>query len=307
MSIKTQQIKSTTQKIKNHENFIPINVLKWNNSKWKTLCPYFLTTDGQEENFNSGAVIFENFYQGSKVYDVVYSNIVYPSRYHVNNPQYVWWKFVTLDKLRRINELKADQRITREIRETGVSGEGYTELPETIVDGTITEDSIIDESAVPDNGDRLLDAEENIDYDLYDRWKNSLWLCPHPIRYPNSINRRQNTQFSLITDKHGNERRLDYIAARKELYCKEYIRLVRVLPEYQQLLADLRQGKNLLICEVDVPVKGKKGEYGRDCDADGNCLMTLAKLEIMLNDPQEAFGHGLCLAMALLEDLEHRT
>lgn len=37
--IATQQIKSTTSKPISLENYEPINVLKWSNSKWKNLCP----------------------------------------------------------------------------------------------------------------------------------------------------------------------------------------------------------------------------------------------------------------------------
>lgn len=75
------------------EDFEAINVLKWNNSKWKALCPYFLKTDGKEEQTNPGNVLFENFYQSMKIYDVVYENRVYASRFHANNPKYLWWKY----------------------------------------------------------------------------------------------------------------------------------------------------------------------------------------------------------------------
>jgi len=114
----TQQIKSTTTKPVSLENFETINVLhlfsfktptewaelseqkctgcaslmrngvKWNNCKWKNLCPYLLKTDGEEFCHNSGGILFENFYQGCKVYDIVYENEVYPSRYYMNNPKY---------------------------------------------------------------------------------------------------------------------------------------------------------------------------------------------------------------------------
>lgn len=41
---------------------------------------------------------------------------------------------------------------------------------------------------------------------------------------------------------------MDYITSRKELYVKEYIRLVR----------KLKKGENLQICEIDVPANGKR-------------------------------------------------
>ena len=67
-----------------------------NRQRWKKLCPYLLKTDGNELCHNSGGILFENFYQGCKVYDIVYENEVYPSRYHMNNPNYLWWKFEPL-------------------------------------------------------------------------------------------------------------------------------------------------------------------------------------------------------------------
>lgn len=250
--IATQQIKSTTSKPVPLDNYESINVLKWNNSKWKNLCPYLLKTDGNETCANSGGILFENFYQGCKVYDVVYENEVYPSRYYMNNPKYLWWKFT----------------------------------PETV------------------SGDVLINDNENkINYELYFRWRNDLWSCKNPIRYPNKIHRRKNTQFALCVDASGKETRLDYIACRKQIYVKEYIRLIKSLKEYTLLLNKLKKGENLLICEVDVPARNKRGNYGLDCDENNTCFMSIEKLEILLNDTSEAFGHGLCLAYSLLLDL----
>jgi len=58
-----------------------------------------------------------------------------------------------------------------------------------------------------------------------------------------------------------------------------------------------------MICETDVPSNGKKGEYGKDCDENNICHLSIEKLELLLNDTNEAFGHGLCLAYALLQDI----
>lgn len=249
--IATQQIKSVTSKPMNYENFEIVNVLKWNNSKWQKLCPYLLKTDGNEDYYNPGEVLFENFYQGCKIYDIVYENEVYPSKYQMNNPNYLWWKF---------------------------------------------------EPQNP-SGD-ILCKNNMINYDLYFNWRNSLWNCQHPIRYPNKIHRRKNTQFAICIDKNGNEKRFDYISTRKEIYMKEYIRLIKQLPEYNELLNKLKKGENIMLCEIDVPANGKRGNYGLDCNNDNVCIMSIDKLEALLNDTTEAFGHGLCLAYALLMDLE---
>jgi hypothetical protein len=252
--IATQYIKSTTQKPEKLENFEIINVLKWNNSKWKNLCPYLLKTDGEEICYNSGGILFENFYQGCKVYDIVYNNEVYASRYYMNNQKYLWWKFETITS----------------------------------------------------SGD-IIYQNDLIDYELYYRWRNSLWDCKNPIRYPNKIHRRKNTQFALCIDKNGKEYKFDYITTRKEIYVKEFIRLIKKLPEYEKLLNKLKNNENLMICEMDVPSKNKKGEYGFDCDENNICYMNIDKLEILLNDTNEAFGHGLCIAYSLLLDLQNEN
>lgn len=141
--IATQYIESTTSKPQPYEKFEIVNVLKWNNSKWKSLCPYYLKTDGHEHCANPGNVLFENFYQGLKVYDTVYENAVYASRFHIGNPKHLWWKF----------------------------------------------------DPVNQSGDHLVN-DGSIDYDLYFRWRDDLWSCPHPIRYPNKSN--ENTKSNLV-------------------------------------------------------------------------------------------------------------
>ena len=175
--IYTQRIKSTTDKIKIKPDTIPINVLKWNNSKYKTLSPYYLKTDGEEENYNKGGILFENFYQGSKVYGTVYESTIYPSKYQTK-PENIWWKFTPVNP----------------------------------------------------KGDKLIDFNSNsneiFNLELYNNWKTLLWNCSNPIRYPNHITRRSDTRFALIIDKQGNQKRLNYLEGRKELYVREFTRLV---------------------------------------------------------------------------------
>lgn len=251
--IATQRITSTADKPARFENYEPINVLKWKSSRWKNLCPYLLKTDGNEICSNPGGVLFENFYQGCKVYDVVYENDVYPSKYQKNDNRYLQWSF----------------------------------RPET------------------PSGDVIIDKNGFMNRDLYLRWRDSLWACENPVRYPNKIHRIKKTQFTLCIDKDGNEIRFDYDTSRREIYVKEYIRLVKNLPEYTKLLNKLRDGQNIMLCEIDVPARGKSGLYGEDCDAYDVSIMSISKLEALLNDTSEAFGHGLCLAYSLLLDMNN--
>jgi hypothetical protein len=250
--IATQRIKSTSIKPTPYKDYEAINVLKWSNSRWKSLCPYYLKTDGNEECVNPGGILFENFYQGLKVYPMITSTVVYASWRHTGNPKYLRWKYETVNT----------------------------------------------------TGDYLINPSDgSFNKDLYLRWRTSLWSCPNPIRYPNNIHKRGQTKFSLCIDSNGNETKMDYITARKKMYVREYIRLVKQLPEYASLLSKLKAGKNIMLCELDVPATGKKGLYGKDVIDDVICTtLTIEKLEAMMNDGSEAFGHGLCLAYALLLD-----
>ncbi len=232
--IRTQRITSVSSTVTKFENYHSINVLKWKNSKWKTLCPYYLKTDGNEVCENQGGVLFENFYQGLKVYNTVFSIDVYPSRYQQGNPKYLHWSYKT----------------------------------------------------VTNTGDVLTKDKELINEELYLRWKNSLWCCEHPIRYPNGKNV---PDFALLIKKDGNKSHADYITLRKEVYVNEYIRLIKNTDEYKELLDMHKRGENLLIAEIDVPLED-------------NCLMTLEKLDELMNDTTRSFGHGLCLAYALLNE-----
>ena len=43
--------------------------------------PYLLKTDRNEMYANPGGILFENYYQACKIYDKVYQNKVYPSKF----------------------------------------------------------------------------------------------------------------------------------------------------------------------------------------------------------------------------------
>lgn len=238
--IKTQYIKSTTQKPTEEKGFININVLKWNNSKWKTLCPYYLRTDGLETQTNPGGILFENFYQGSKVFKQLRPQEQYASRFH-RDAKHLWFKSTMTDIL-----------------------------------------------------------YPNFDIKTYLTWRDSVWNCQHPIRYPNG--RSQKPEFTLLIDA-GQHSQLNYLESRKQIYFAEYCRLIRNTKEYKELLNLVRSGKNIMICEMDVPASGKRGKYGKYCNNNISVLLDLNILDELLDDPTEAFGHGLCLAYALLQDM----
>ena len=83
---------------------------------------------------------------------------------------------------------------------------------------------------------------------------------------------------------------------------KEYNRLIRNTAEYQQLLQFIKDGKKICIFEIDVPAVGKRGYYGQNINPDGTYDITNERLDKLLYDDKAPFGHGLCIAKALIED-----
>ncbi len=57
---------------------------------------------------------------------------------------------------------------------------------------------------------------------------------------------------------------MDYLTMRKEIYMREYIRLIRNTSQYHILLEKIRSGVNIIVCEMDVSSKKKRGIYGED-------------------------------------------
>jgi hypothetical protein len=234
-----------------YDDYTTINVLKWNNNKYASLCPYAMVTDGDEIAKNPGGILFENFYQGLKVYPKVYSNEVYPSVFQKGKKEYLSWKWETKNKT-----------------------------------GDIHYDN----------------ATDTINYDDYFAWRNSIWDCKKPIRYPNGFHHRSTCAFALIIDKNNNETRMDYITLRRNVYIREYVRLVRNTQKYAALLSMLCDGKNLMICEVDVPANGKPGEYGKKVNEDNVYAISQKRIDRLEADTSAPFGHGLALCKALLAD-----
>jgi hypothetical protein len=221
-----------------------INVLPWkrSDSPYYEFSPYYLRTDDHSPFWPAG-VLFENAWQGSKVYPRVYDIRVKPNF----RSGIVWWSYDCGGSEVHLN----DNEITPE----------------------------------------------------YFHWRESVMSCPNPIRYPNGYAHRREAAFS-VTFENGVENRRDYITARRELYATEYVRLIRELPVYWGLIRRLQDGQNLCITEVDVPSNDKTGLYA-NVDDENMYHPSIEGLMELMDDPTHSFGHGLCLALSLLMDLEN--
>ncbi|ATZ81073.1 hypothetical protein BMW23_1028 [Bodo saltans virus] len=147
--------------------------------------------------------------------------------------------------------------------------------------------------------------------DEWNHWRKLGFACNDPVRFPVGSNpkARASCKFSLCINDDGTidtHNRLDYVEARKKVYCKAYCDNVKLHKFFDNLKKRLVNGENLLIIEVDGPHQESldyyKKTYGVDDDFidNGTIEVNSSNMKIMLNDSKHAFGHGYCLAMELL-------
>jgi len=149
-------------------------------------------------------------------------------------------------------------------------------------------------------------AEQHIGADgksiasAYWAWRRKGMANAHAVRYPNGFHGRHEAVASLWLVG-GKLRWLDYIAARKHIYCGEYRRLAPLTPHFARLRSLLLAGENLQIVEVDGPDPSLEyGPYARiSADAPG-MLMDEATIRFLINDAKKPFGHGFVIAALLL-------
>jgi len=142
----------------------------------------------------------------------------------------------------------------------------------------------------------------------YWAWRQKGMNAPHPIRYPVGFNHRHKCLFAIPLDASPLTalQKLDYVQSRKAIYLPLFCRLVTTQPQFATLLDKLNNGENLLIVEVDGPHEESLEYYQRTYGTGPNfienntILVNQRNMQIMLNDSKHPFGHGYCLAMALL-------
>lgn len=142
----------------------------------------------------------------------------------------------------------------------------------------------------------------------YWAWRQKGFSAPYAVRYPPGFGKMVNCVGALVETKSGEiEGPLNYIESRKKLYLPLYTRLVRQAPLFAELRKLHKQGKNLLIVEVDGPHQEDLSYYqqtygvGADFITQNSVIANVENLALLLNDPRHPFGHGYCLAAALAD------
>tara|TARA_B100001093_G_C26568193_1_gene901718 strand:- start:123 stop:734 length:612 start_codon:yes stop_codon:yes gene_type:complete len=105
-------------------------------------------------------------------------------------------------------------------------------------------------------------------------------------RYPNSKGKKV---LHAIFDE--NDKKMDYITSRKEVYVPEYFQLIKKKDRLKYWKNMLKNGHNLIIYDFDGP---------RNLDGTVTCLELTKELLIeKINDTRFPFGHGYVVAATI--------
>lgn len=178
-----------------------------------------------------------------------------------------------------------------------------------------------DKSLAISTEDKITHMNQGVPTMNYFKWRRAGTNYPTHIRYSNGLHDKHTAicayreiQPVLVSDSDDETKSkidithpLDYVESRKQIYVPLYIQIVKTQPKFIELKKLLDKGTNLLIVEVDGPHQESLGYYkqkyqvGDDFITSHSMLINQANINIMLNDPIHNFGHGYCLAMALLD------
>ena len=158
-----------------------------------------------------------------------------------------------------------------------------------------------------DKNNRLLPA--------YFEWRRKGTTAKDAIRYPVGFHGRHKCVGAVVSDvpvgQHEEEHKfLDYVESRRQIYLVVYTRLLSKHWMFCKLRQRCLAGENLLIVEVDGPHQESMDYYkerynvGDDFIVGNTVDVNKESMRILLNDTKHPFGHGYCLAMALLDKAE---
>lgn len=91
---------------------------------------------------------------------------------------------------------------------------------------------------------------------------------------------------------------LDYVNARKRIYCGLYAELAKAHPKFLNLKRELARGNKLIISEVDGPSYDDHWPYNQVVD--NSIPFTYDICKHLINDTSHPFGHGYTIAALLM-------
>lgn len=160
-------------------------------------------------------------------------------------------------------------------------------------------------------GERHHDEEKGYTPEFW-AWRKKGMNHDQAVRYPNGFKGRTQCKWALwpksgLNDEQAgtnpdNYEKLDYIQARKKIYCQIYKDMCPTNSSFKHIRELRRNGTNVLIVEVDGPDPTlKHAPYDRISKDDPCMIMDEEAIKLLLHDPKKPFGHGFVIAALLLD------
>lgn len=145
--------------------------------------------------------------------------------------------------------------------------------------------------------------------DNYWVWRQVGMLNDRAVRYPNGYHHKNEALCSIFQENENSEtyRKLNYIEARKKIYCQDYIDCLikNKVREFEKLKDLLSEGQNIQIIEVDGPNPTLTyPPYDQITIENPGMIMNEENIKLLLNDTRASFGHGFVIAALLLNGEE---
>lgn len=131
----------------------------------------------------------------------------------------------------------------------------------------------------------------------YWNWREKGFSHDKWVRYPNGFSKHGLAVGSVIGSPFEYEI-VDYITARKKIYFTKYKEIAIKTKQFKKLKNMLVDGENIQINEVDGPTYDSCYPYNKVVN--GSIEITEDVIRELVNNPDQAFGHGYCLAAILL-------
>lgn len=137
--------------------------------------------------------------------------------------------------------------------------------------------------------------EDGLPNEKWNKWHESLLKHDLPVRRPNGK--------AIPLYAFWDNRKLDVVEARKEIYIPYLKQLYRANPVYLKLLEKVKSGKNIMIIEPDGPfLEAYPNGLEVDLEILNNLIEKTNYKEEGYPKKYRPYGHGYVLAMTLLED-----
>lgn len=154
-------------------------------------------------------------------------------------------------------------------------------------------------------------AETHVDHrgrvlPAYWAWREKGMQNEYAVRYPVGRNNSHKCLYAIPDSDHT--KKLDYLESRLEIYIPTYCELAKKEGDIFPMLKEkLENGHNILLIEPDGPHQELMPSYVKDYShsedfiENDTVLINDESLTTLVFDTRVPFGHGYCLAMALMD------